>query len=259
MSVSTKPGATTFAVMLRLPSSRAIERARPDQPGLAGRVVGLAGRAEQPDDGGHEDHPAAAGADHLGAGPLGHPVGGGEVRVEDLGEVLLLHAHQQPVAGDPGVADQHLDRALVLLDLGERAVDGLGVGDVALHAEQAVGRAAAAVRDRDRVALLGEGAGDRQPDPPVAAGHQHRSAHVPLPCAGRCVVSEPSAVGAGHTRRGQRGGRDSGRDQRFRPQVGQAPGPWAASTFSATAICWLPGGQVGARRVLRSTERQPGR
>ncbi len=34
MSVSTKPGATTFAVMPRLPSSRASERATPTSPAL---------------------------------------------------------------------------------------------------------------------------------------------------------------------------------------------------------------------------------
>lgn len=35
MSVCTKPGATTFAVMERKPSSRASERARPISPALA--------------------------------------------------------------------------------------------------------------------------------------------------------------------------------------------------------------------------------
>jgi hypothetical protein len=34
MSVDTNPGATTLAVMLRLPSSRAIERASPTSPAL---------------------------------------------------------------------------------------------------------------------------------------------------------------------------------------------------------------------------------
>ena len=34
MSVSTKPGATTLAVMPREPSSRAIERAIPTRPAL---------------------------------------------------------------------------------------------------------------------------------------------------------------------------------------------------------------------------------
>ena len=48
MSVSMKPGATTFAVMLRVPSSRVIERAMPDQAGLARRVVDLPGAAVRP-------------------------------------------------------------------------------------------------------------------------------------------------------------------------------------------------------------------
>ena len=61
------------------------------------------------------------------------------------------------------------------------AVDGLGVGDVALHAEQPVGGAAAAVGHRDGVALLGERPGDGQADPAVPAGDQHRSAHARLP------------------------------------------------------------------------------
>ena len=34
MSVSTKPGATTFAVMPRVPYSRAMERAMPTRPAL---------------------------------------------------------------------------------------------------------------------------------------------------------------------------------------------------------------------------------
>ena len=60
----------------------------------------------------------------------------------------------------------------------ERGVHLLGRGDVAPHAEQAVGRAAAAVGDRDPVAVRGERLGDGQPDAAVAAGDQHGSAHV---------------------------------------------------------------------------------
>ena len=45
---------------------------------------------------------------------------------------LLGHPDHERVGGDPGVGHQHLDRTLVLLDLFERAIDGLGVGDVAL-------------------------------------------------------------------------------------------------------------------------------
>ncbi len=38
--------------------------------------------------------------------------------------------------GDAGVGHQHLDRPLVLLDLLERAIDGIVVGDVTFDAEQ---------------------------------------------------------------------------------------------------------------------------
>ena len=58
-----------------------------------------------------------------------------------VGEVVLAHAQQQPVAGDAGVGHEHLDRpAELVLDGGERGVDLVGDGDVALDAEQAVGR-----------------------------------------------------------------------------------------------------------------------
>ena len=51
----------------------------------------------------------------------------------------------QGVGGDAGVGDQHLDRAVGRLDLGEGGLDRGGVGDVAAHVERALGRAAAAV------------------------------------------------------------------------------------------------------------------
>ena len=37
--------------------------------------------------------------------------------------VVLAHPQQQGVAGDAGVGDQHLDRAVRRLDLGERRLD----------------------------------------------------------------------------------------------------------------------------------------
>ena len=55
------------------------------------------------------------------------------------------------------------------------------VGHVALDAEQAVGRAAAAVGHGDPVALGGEGPGDGQADAAVAAGDEHGSGHEPEP------------------------------------------------------------------------------
>ena len=49
--------------------------------------------------------------------------------------VLLRHPQQQRVGGDAGVGDEHLDRAVRVLDLGERRVDRGRVGDVAAHVE----------------------------------------------------------------------------------------------------------------------------
>ena len=83
---------------------------------------------------------------------------------------LLGHPHEERVRGDAGVGHQHLDRTLVLLDLFEGAIDGVVVGDVALDAEQPLGRAGSAVRDRHLVAVGGQPLCDRQTDPPVSAG-----------------------------------------------------------------------------------------
>ena len=74
--------------------------------------------------------------------------------------------------GDAGVGHQHLDRAVGLLDLRERGLDGGRVGDVAAHVERALGRTAAAGGDGDLVALGEEGLGDGAADAAVAAGDQ---------------------------------------------------------------------------------------
>ena len=86
------------------------------------------------------------------------------------------HPQQQRVVGDAGVGHQHLDRAVRLLDLRERRLDLLGVGDVAAHVEGAVGGTAAAGGHGDPVALCDERLGDRPADAAVAAGDQHRPA-----------------------------------------------------------------------------------
>jgi hypothetical protein len=49
----------------------------------------------------------------------------------------------------------------MLLDLSECPIDGLGVGDVALHAEKALRGARTSVRDGDLVAVGGKPLGDR--------------------------------------------------------------------------------------------------
>ena len=53
-------------------------------------------------------------------------------------EVVVGHPQQQRVPGDPGVGDQHLHRALVLLHRGEGRVEGVGVGDVGPYGEHAL-------------------------------------------------------------------------------------------------------------------------
>jgi hypothetical protein len=150
-----------------------------DQPGLRRRVVHLARRAGQPDDRRDEDHPAGLGLEHAPRGALGDAVGGRQVRVDDPGERLLAHPHEQPVVGDPGVGHQDLDRAVRGLGLGEGGVDRVGVGDVAVHREQAVGHPvlAGAVGHRHLVALGGERLGDRQADAAVSSGHEHAASH----------------------------------------------------------------------------------
>ena len=103
-------------------------------------------------------------AHHLRDRALGEPERAGEVGVDHRRPVVLGHPHQQPVGGDPGVGDQHLDRAVRRLDLGERRLDGRGVGDVAAHVEAPVRCAAAAGGHRDLVALGDERLGDRPAD-----------------------------------------------------------------------------------------------
>ena len=39
----------------------------------------------------------------------------------------------------PAFATSDLDRSVLLLDLGERSLDRFGIGDVALHREEALG------------------------------------------------------------------------------------------------------------------------
>ena len=104
--------------------------------------------------------------------------------------VVVAHAQQERVLGDAGVGDEHLDGAVRLLDLGEGAVDVLGVGDVAAHGEEARRRLTAAVGDRDVVAEAAERLGDRAADAPVAPGHQHRSGHVRTPPGRSTVVAD---------------------------------------------------------------------
>src|SRR5690606_24439240 len=116
-----------------------------DQRRLRRGVVDLAGRAVQPDDRGDEHDATVAAAHHVLRHPTHAPERPGEVDVEDVGEVLVRHPHEQRVLGDTGVGDQHLHRAQLGLDRGERRVDRGAVAHVGDGTEDALGQVAAAV------------------------------------------------------------------------------------------------------------------
>ena len=163
-----------------LPGQRSGEA---DEAGLRRGVVRLAGRAEQPDHRRHQHDAPLAGPQHPLRGALGDPVGSGEVGVDHAREVVLGHAQQQPVAGGPGVGDEHLDRpAELLLDRRERLVDVAGRRHVALDAEQPVGRVRRSVGDRDPVAAGGEASGDGEADAsrPARDENDASAGHAPV-------------------------------------------------------------------------------
>ena len=100
------------------------------------------------------DHPL-----HRAAGAA---EGAGEVGVDDGVEVLVAHPHEQAVAGDAGVGDEHLDRAAEdLLGLGEGLVDrGRCRSPRSARPCRPSGGSPRAVRDDDVVARLDQGRGD---------------------------------------------------------------------------------------------------
>ena len=121
------------------------------------------------------------------------PEGTRQVGVDDRVEVLVAHAQEQLVTGETGVGDEDLDRALVLLDLGEGGVDSRGVRHVATDAEEPFRWLPGPVRDRDAVAVRRQGARDGQADPPVPPGDEHAAAHgLPPVCS--------ALIGKGATR-----------------------------------------------------------
>ena len=83
MSVSTGPGRDDVDGDAARPELAGQRAGEADEPGLRRRVVGLPGRAEQPDDRRDEDDPPLAGPQHPLGGPLGDAVGGRQVGVDD--------------------------------------------------------------------------------------------------------------------------------------------------------------------------------
>lgn len=172
------PGATTFAVIPRPPSSARDRAGHADQPGLRRRVVDLPGAAVQADHGGDEHDPSAPQPDHALAGAAGAAEGSGEVDVDHVVEVGVAHPHEQSVASDPGVGDEHLDRPESLLDGLEPGVDRLRRGDIAGDGEHAVGNLGAAGEGGDAVTESDETLGDRATDPARGAGDENGTGGV---------------------------------------------------------------------------------
>ncbi len=171
-----------MTVMLRDASSRASERANPIESCFRRGVVDLPRGAEHGDDRGDEDDPARPGAEHSLRRPLDDPEGAREVGVDDRAEVVVGHPQQQHVTGDAGVGDEHVDRSVeVTLQLGPRPIDVVAGGDVALHAEHAVGRWAGVVRDGDVVAVGEEPLGAGETDAPRATSDEHPVRHPVSP------------------------------------------------------------------------------
>ena len=179
MSVVMNPGAITLAVM---PRRAHLARDRPrhaDKRRLGRRVVDLARIA-------HEAHHRAD--QHDATELLAHhrvhraphrAERASEVDVDDGLEVLVRHAHEQPVASDARVRHEHADPPVRRLELVECRVDGIGVRDVRDGARDALGKVPAPIDRRDRVAVRHEGLGDRAADAAVRSCHHHMSSHAP--------------------------------------------------------------------------------
>src|SRR5690606_27037420 len=99
----------------------------------------------------------------------------GEVHVDHRLELLVAHAHEELVLGHAGVGDEHLDGAHVLLDGGERRVDGRGVGDVRHVGLDAFGQVSTAVDRGDAVAVRHEALRDGAADTAGCTRHDDYS------------------------------------------------------------------------------------
>ena len=132
-----------------------------------------------------------AGAQHGARGPLGDVEGALEVDVDDGVEIGVGHAHQQRVLGDARVRDDHLDRAVRLLGLGERRVHGGGVGDITHDPERSLGGRSAGARGGHRVPLFQERLDDRRSDAAGSAGHQNAAWLLLHPHTVSCAVRGP--------------------------------------------------------------------
>ncbi|BAI64908.1 hypothetical protein RMDY18_10760 [Rothia mucilaginosa DY-18] len=144
-----------------------------DQCSLGCGVVDLAGGTIQTHHGGHQDDAAALELQHALDGALNHAERTGEVGVDHVGEVGFLHAHQQHVAGDTCVGDQHLHGTEFCFNFLECFVNAVGIAYICLDGEKFFGGFTATVGDADIVSCCLEFLGNFVADASVAAGDQH--------------------------------------------------------------------------------------
>ena len=130
MSVSMKPGATAFTVMLREPISWASALVSPIRPGFGRDIIGLARIASFADHRGDIDDPAPALRIMPESTCWMARERARQVGLDHRVPVVGLHAQGETVARDGGVVDQNVDAAELFRDFRERLFDGIVRGHV---------------------------------------------------------------------------------------------------------------------------------
>ena len=115
-AVGTKPGATTFTVMPRLPTLSGKALGQAYHSGLAGRIVRLSGLSRQADYAGYVDNSPPTLPDHAAKRGPGYMKNAVQVCADHRAPPFFFHAHQQRVAGRTRVIDQDVDSAQLLFN-----------------------------------------------------------------------------------------------------------------------------------------------
>ncbi|MFT6607946.1 MAG: hypothetical protein ACJA1G_000018 [Qipengyuania sp.] len=164
------------------PEARAFLRQRLGEavnPAFGGGVVDLAilsGLAiDRPD----VDDAAPSAFFHPREGGLGGVETAAQIGAHDRVPVRVAHLEQRAVAGDPGIVDHHVDRAMLLGDACAGRCDSLGVADIELargdagfFSETLGGFVIAGViGDHGKTALVAQAFADCAADPACAPGY----------------------------------------------------------------------------------------
>ncbi len=124
-----KPGATVLTVMLREATSWASDLRHADDAGLGGGVVGLPRIAGDADHRGDRDDAAEALLHHPAQHRAGQVERRREVDRQDLVPLLVLHPHEEVVAGHAGIVDEDIEPAQRRLGGRHELVDRVVVAD----------------------------------------------------------------------------------------------------------------------------------